>query len=86
MKVKLYIKKTYTFETEGKFSGETSHSKPMAETKDGKHYPLFTPVQPKEMIGVQEARVLNIRGEDMVVLESQNHLLARLYDTRKFIR
>ena len=82
MKAKLYIKKTYTMEEDG----ETSHSKPMAETEDGKHYPLFTPVQPREMIGEQEARVLNIRGKDVVVLESQQHLLAQLYDTRKFVR
>jgi len=86
MKANLYIKKTYTFETEGKFSGETSHSKPMAEADDGKHYPLFTPVQPKEMIGEQEGRVLNIRGVEMFVLESQDHFLAKLYDTRKFVR
>lgn len=81
MKAQLYIKKTYSKDGDG----ETSHSKPMAEVEDGKHYPLFTPVQPKEMIGEQEGRVLNIKGIKMFVLGSQNNFLAQLYNPRKFV-
>jgi hypothetical protein len=78
MKANLYTKTIYL--EEGK-----EHSFPMAETSDGEHYPVFTPVPGKDMIGVQDGRVLNIRGTATFVLTSQDHFLARLYDTRKFV-
>jgi len=79
MKANLYKKVTHPTET-------SEHSLPMAECEDGKHYPVMTPVTQPEMVGEQEGRVLTIRNEEYFVLDSQQHLLACLYDTRKFIR
>ena len=77
MKANLYNKTTFT--------EDRTFTKPMAETENGDHYPVFSPLLRDEMVGEQTGKVLTIKGVATFVLESQMDTFKNLYNPRKFV-